>query len=139
MRTKIQEKRLLKLCDFLDKLPPKKFDFVREVSSVDENHKCGTVCCPIGWAPAVFPKLIKWNLAKLDMSDDLSGWFLDKSGGNESWSDAIIRLFGVPYFLFQPHWQTSADIRLQNLGSNATPKQVSKMFRRYLKLNPIIK
>ncbi len=139
MRTKLQEKRLLKLCDFLDKLPRSKFDFVREVTKTDEKHTCGTVCCAIGWAPAVFPRLIKWNPNKLNGSDDWIGWYLDKTGEIESWSNAITRLFGVPYELFLPNHQTSEEQKLDNCGYHATPKQVSKMLRRYLKLNPITK
>jgi len=45
----LHKRRLLKLARFLDKLSPKKFDL-----NIFSND-CGSVCCAIGWCPAVFP------------------------------------------------------------------------------------
>lgn len=64
-----QRKRLLKLADFLDQLPPQKFDFDSIAVEGEKPHKealkarkesCGTTACAIGWMPAVFPRLTRW-------------------------------------------------------------------------------
>lgn len=52
--------RLEKLCQFLDTLPGPKFDFTYYVSKRDARTGCGTVCCAIGWCPAVFPDEWRW-------------------------------------------------------------------------------
>ena len=55
--------RLLRLAKFLEKLPRRKFDFAELVADTEKRHgkDCGTVCCAVGWTPAVFPKLISWS------------------------------------------------------------------------------
>jgi hypothetical protein len=50
--------RLLRLAEFLEKLPPKKFYFGTWVK--EWKNECGTVCCAIGWCPVVFPEHFKW-------------------------------------------------------------------------------
>lgn len=58
---KVGNRRLLKLADFLEELPPEKFNFFEVVSSGEHNgHTCATVACAIGWTPKVFPRLVKW-------------------------------------------------------------------------------
>ena len=51
------------LADFLDTLPEEQFEFDAVVSEWDrtKDKPCGSVCCAIGWAPMVFPELIKWD------------------------------------------------------------------------------
>lgn len=51
--------RLLKLADFLETLPDEKFDFRKYVKK--DDGLCGTVCCAIGWCPAVFPNEWYWE------------------------------------------------------------------------------
>ena len=69
----IQRKRLLKLADFLEQLPPQKFDFGVIVTEGAKpmlealkarEESCGTVACAIGWMPAVFPRLTKWKRSR---------------------------------------------------------------------------
>lgn len=62
---KIGNCRLLKLADFLEELPPEKFNFFKVVSRGEHNgHTCATVACAIGWTPKVFPRLVKWHYLK---------------------------------------------------------------------------
>lgn len=130
MRTKIQEKRLLKLCDFLEKLPPKKFNFATTLS----EEECGTVGCAIGWTPMVFPRSIK-------VGDKMpSGEFTFKyaNGDTVHWTNIPDEFFRVPYELFSPFNQRfQKDEAGLCCGPSSTPKQVAKMLRRYTKLNPI--
>ena len=53
-------RRLNKLASFLDDLPRKKFYFGEVVRDGDVSAVCGTVCCAMGWAPKVFPRLVEW-------------------------------------------------------------------------------
>lgn len=54
----IHKERLLQLADFLETLPPERFDYG---TFGFESPKCGTVACAFGWAPGVFPDLISWT------------------------------------------------------------------------------
>lgn len=51
-------RRLLKLAKFLRKLPREKFDYSVLVKQTENG--CGTVCCAVGWMPAVDPRNWKW-------------------------------------------------------------------------------
>jgi hypothetical protein len=62
-------KRLLKLADFLDRMPREKFDFAQIVEQRGlpmrkalqaGKTRCGTVGCAIGWMPAAFPRGLRW-------------------------------------------------------------------------------
>lgn len=59
----MNKKRLLKLADFLEKLPRKLFDIgiIREGThtNLEEAMECGTKACAVGWCPTVFPRLCK--------------------------------------------------------------------------------
>ena len=54
----IYAERLLKIADFLEELPPEKFNFRDYVS--ESKNDCGTVCCAIGWLPKIFPEDFYW-------------------------------------------------------------------------------
>lgn len=61
--------RLLQLAEFLDKLPPRLFNFGilfrvgdREpLDAFEVGGGCGTAGCTIGWTPKVFPDLVEWD------------------------------------------------------------------------------
>lgn len=55
---KIQRKRFLRLADYLQRLPARKFNF----SIFAQQKTCGTVGCAMGWTPAVFPSLSEVSL-----------------------------------------------------------------------------
>lgn len=65
----VYRQRLLKLANFLDALPRKKFDLCSYVNTenVDDDVSvkknllnCGTTACAIGWCPTVFPRHFCW-------------------------------------------------------------------------------
>lgn len=130
-------KRMLKLCDFLDELPRTKFDF----SIVREERKCGTVGCAMGWTPTVFPRLVK---ADSYVAGDRRKMDVVMRNGN-SLADYIavaVELFGISEIeasaLFSPDealYSDNAPFKkvLPPLPWTATPKQVSKRLRRFLK------
>lgn len=114
--TKIHIKRLEKLAAFLDKLPRKKFDFSILVAERDEDG-CGTICCAIGWIPAVFPKLITWREMRTLTITKVT-WFLFGIFNGED-----------TYRLFFPRSSTN---RASALPPSATPKQVAREIRKFI-------
>lgn len=124
----VHVKRLEKLADFLDTLPRQKFDFgtfgKEEGKPFMEalaagKHRCGTVACAIGWTPAVFPRLMEWQ----------DGFPAMRESGETCFS-AAEELFGIDRdesrWLFNPGPSN-------NLDNDATPKQVAKHIRKFLK------
>lgn len=123
--------RLLKLADFLDKLPRKKFDYSTVVNGTDIPRKtldCGSMSCAIGWCPVVFPKLVRYD----------KGFFgknlVRPIGGPGDFMASSRALFGLGVEetsgLFQPRDQHL--IGEKNLPNAATPKQVAKLIRRFV-------
>lgn len=137
MRTKVQSRRLLKLIEFLEKLPRKKFDFATEVSECKTNgHTCATVACAIGWTPELWPRLVKWHFTDdwYGARKECSSFFL--RGEEVYFKDVARDLFGVNGWLFAPGEQNEVHSKLKDLSYGATPKQVAKMLRQYMTLVP---
>lgn len=57
--------RLLKLAEFLEKLPDHKLDMkiVCALRGSDKMnpYECKSAACAMGWTPAVFPRLLRWQ------------------------------------------------------------------------------
>jgi len=129
------KRRLLKLCEFLEQLPRKRFDF----SVVAKEHSCGTVGCAIGWTPAVFPRLVKWLPAKKGKEIDVM-----LTGGRRGhfYTTVAKSLFGINHYqaegLFTPYTYLRMGENfgdgIEGLPDKATPKQVAKRLRQFLKL-----
>lgn len=107
-------KRLEKLCAFLDKLPRKKFHF--------GHVRCGAVGCAIGWTPEALPRASK-TLPKP------SEWNFYRNGA---------KLFGMhqntALDLFAPSAQSGVHPSLRDLSDTTTPKKVSAMLRKFMRL-----
>lgn len=126
------KKRLLKLADFLDTVPRKKFDLTHWVgqSYVGKlSLSCGTTACALGWATTI-PAFRKLGLRMV-------GRVVGMKSGYPSSPDAAKEIFdlGATGFnrLFTP---TSANYPEDNvrgqLDPNATPKQVARNIRKYV-------
>jgi hypothetical protein len=57
----VNKKNFKILIDFLKELPINKFNIVDMVTDYDIDEDCGTVCCAVGWFPAIFPKRCQWQ------------------------------------------------------------------------------
>lgn len=135
------KKRILKLCDFLEQLPRKRFDF----GVVAEKQSCGTVGCAIGWTPEVFPRLVKWTPPTTKHGQM---GIAPKDGRRGRCYTTIARsLFGLTkkhaHDLFTPSAPVFIDLSgapdykyvvLGSLDFDATPKQVAKRLRKFLRL-----
>jgi hypothetical protein len=129
--------RLLKLADFLDTLPRKRFDFGCYVDTETWKGKpdlsCGTKACAMGWATTMpFFRRLGLRLNEdgiVCLKDDL-----DKPGNFFAEVDKIAgdKLFGltsVAYeFLFVPQGTSGVN----PLQVDATPKQVAKHIRKFV-------
>ncbi len=144
----INFKRLLKLADFLDKLPRSHFNFREIILEVPKTKEvaCGTVGCAIGWCPTVFPRLCKaFKPRGIMLYKDQS---IVRAIGHSiavpkrffggiygTHAVAAYHLFGIPpndaQSLFTPNMMSPADDGI--LSAEATPKQVAKRIRTYVK------
>jgi len=156
----MNKKRLLKLADFLDELPRKLFDFgtvayaekgLTPKQALKAGPKCGTVGCAMGWAPVVFPRLLKYvketDIDPTDQFADPTQIFIelrDKSAILDEWtqhdySTIASEIFDIPNddanALFTPDYTSfnSVPALETGLSDKATPKQVAKRIRRYVK------
>jgi hypothetical protein len=126
----MNKRRLLKLADFLETVPRKRFDFT---SWVGENWKgdrelsCGTTACALGWATTMpLFRGLGLRLAK-------SRWGPYVTLGNmrkdKSSMIAAERVFDISYgdaeYLFVPGFS--------KLGHSATPKMVARQIRQFVK------
>lgn len=77
MITKRGIERLRKLSRFLKTLPPDKFDIAKwvSVSDIQKHERCGTVCCAWGWAPKLWPGLVKWRFDASGRADVVYSYY----------------------------------------------------------------
>ena len=128
MRPSTSKNRLLKLADFLDNLPPKRFNYAYWVSNTNYEvptfNECGTVGCALGWATTI-PSFKKLGL-KMDTNEPfISGAYGLMAGAY---------LFGISFFeakyLFVPmQWLNVLPI---GPDFNTSPKEVANHIRRFV-------
>lgn len=126
------DRRLLKLADFLDALPPGRFHYNRWVGAGwqgAQDLSCGTTACALGWAAAM-PTFRRLGL-RLSWSDG----FGKVKGPNGSVDfNAAAEVFGISLqeavFLFCPRSQ------LGTYGwsprGDAAPQEVAAHLRRFV-------
>lgn len=130
-KIKIGNARLLKLCAFLDTLPPEKFHYrcVVKEARRHRKHICGTVCCAWGWTPRVFPKLVKWD----DDGTSEPIVRLRNACGDTFRGAGPAKLFYINYIdkfkIFAPG---CAEIGYSGLRENATNTEVAAHIRAFV-------
>lgn len=130
MKKKQKWTRILKLADFVEKIPPKKFDFRTYVGHDWRGAKdlsCGTTACALGWATAM-PLFRKLGLRLVKTKDIAERIKLGK-GHPESKSEELFGISGSTYYmLFIPSdWSEGC------LSHGATPKEWAKHARSIVK------
>lgn len=135
--------RLLKLADFLDKLPKNRFDYCTWVGDDWEGKKdlsCGTTACALGWATTI-PAFRKLGLRMIRYNSGAGGVCLKKQEHNiiDSYDDFVYslaagkKIFGLDDIEFE-YIFVPADYNFDKKpGNNATPKQVAKHIRKFVK------
>lgn len=118
---KTQEKRLLKLADFVESVSPKKFD----LETIGRREPCGTVCCAVGYMPVVFPRNFKYN--QYNNGYGLTHWLVVESKKNDlSDMSAAEDFFGL-------NWNESKYLFVsESYGSRKGPKTVAKRIRDFV-------
>lgn len=139
VKTSVSRARLLKLADFLEKLPRKRFDYGRWVG-VDWDGKpdlsCGTTACALGWATTI-PSFRRLGLRLRKLGGTVSVVELENDDGQEThWSAAAMNVFGLDaneaFYLFLPGFGL-AGMKYHSPRHDATAKQVAKHIRRFVK------
>ena len=138
------KKRLLKLVELLEKLPRKRFDYDHWVGS-DWKGKpdlsCGTTACAFGWATTI-PSFRKAGLhlqSGYDYTDVIfkgrrGFWAASEFFGlSEEEAENLFSPEGSAYYMIETPFETPSSYLKDAPGSDATPKQVAKHIRRFLK------
>lgn len=135
----MNKQRMLKLADFLDNLPAKKFGFSFFRDDDDDvaytpPEKCGAVGCAIGWMPTVFPRTCKdWVGSKTKNGYTLKpdDYFIQAAQilDIDSWSCL---------YLFSPR-KCVNNLKPRQLGDRATPKKVADRIRQFVEKYPTSK
>jgi hypothetical protein len=55
-----KQEKFAKIIEFLKGLKPEQFRYDDIVAEYDKSNNCGTVCCVLGWFPAIFPTNYSW-------------------------------------------------------------------------------
>lgn len=133
----VQTKRLLKLADFLQTLPRQKFDFAVVARERGKpmlealkagKTECGTVACALGWAPAVFPRHLKWERPYWSGETALEINFRNASSSYAQTFPVAERFFG----LTEDEAQRLFEPSVSPLGYRATSKRVAKAIRQFV-------
>ena len=129
--------KLLKLADFLESLTKKQFNFSQVVEKYDKATKGGTICCAIGWMPAVFPKEVQWNV-KFTNGEHMRMASVTDPDGQENYEVIAARVLGISadtvVSLFFPHQQVLVHKDLDRCGALASPQDVGRMLRQFVEL-----
>lgn len=127
-------KRLSKLVGFLKDLPEEKFYFGRVITEHENN--CGTVCCAIGWTPAIFPELVSWE----EDEDTVGRLVLNFNGLKTLAGFGYIasELFEMPEsvstFLFSQNSQNHIHPSLEDLPADCTPLALANILEDFIEM-----
>lgn len=142
MNKLVSKNRLLKLADFLEKLPPERFNYAHWVGldwKGDPNLSCGTTACALGWATTI-PSLQKAGLTLHQPREACGAGFVALCGEeppnylteNSISEMAAMRVFGLTSeeatFLFYPYTDMDGH---ESPNQDASAKVVAKHIRRF--------
>lgn len=123
--------RLVKMIEFLQTLPSKRFNF-NTIIDTDKRfikgmsqHDCGAVGCAIGWTPTVFPHMV-------EMRESVHGTTDVRLLSGGGFTSIAYKLFGLSSDYFTPHYPGEGSITMPNgkritpPGDTARPKTVAR-------------
>lgn len=129
----MNKERLLKLAEFLDELPPAKFDFCYVIGAWDHATQCGSVCCAMGWTPRVFPELVQWRRCPEQWYTHENAWTIS-SGGSIGYGYVAEKIFEIS--LAEAEDLFSPTNRLpwlpEGVPDDAAPSEVADSIRRFI-------
>lgn len=93
---------------------------------------CGTICCAVGWFPAIFDE-VEWQAPGTQYYQ-----LRIKNGIGMGYEDIASRILGtskgIARGLFMPDYQTKAHPELPLCGTEATPDEVADMLSQFIEL-----
>ncbi len=125
--------RLRTLAKFVRELPPEKFNFGLVVSEYDKISACGSICCAMGWTPAVFPDQISWGAD----ADGHQRLFVHALKAKVNYAIAAMELFGIPteaeaLSLFSANMPLpwfSTRVVISNIKWLNSPRRMDRLYR----------
>ena len=137
-------KRLLCLAEFLDALPPEKFDFAKWVGERWDGRRslCGTTACALGWATTMPEfRMLGLRVRKFRIGGFFHGVVCLKDNDNPigfrgDFDEAAEKVFGLDYEetheLFVPYPHLENPVR-GRLPANASAKEVAEHIRAFVR------
>jgi hypothetical protein len=121
------------LIAFLKNLDKSKFDINHIISQYDYKNQCGTVCCAIGWFPAIFPEECQWYESELFIhgkSKIFSKIAHDVLGIPERHADVLFSPFDI--VKSHDHCMKVSMPYITLCDYRSTPLEVAEMLERYV-------
>ena len=133
------KRRLLKLADFLDTVPPKRFDFRYWVGSTwkgKEDLSCGTTACALGWATTM-PIFRRLGLRLMRSATQDGSVVLQRNGEDLIASPELAAryVFGLDRSSFRRLFIPTSIFTVlssDQLPGDATAKQVARHIRTFV-------
>lgn len=128
-----------RLISFLETLDPDKFYLDSVVADWEETEDglCGTVCCALGWTPAIFPEEVKWVEKETSIGGKIIQLCHIKTGSRQ-YDMIAFHLFGidpgVALDLFAPGDLTEIHPLLGYQVASVKAKTFAKTLRKFLSL-----
>ena len=142
----VYKERLLKLANFLDKVPVERFNYRHWYGNGSHDDgcqdlSCGTTACALGWA-ATMPEFQALGFKVVGMRPGMptEDPVMASIGFNDTpWSSAQ-RLFGLSFceaeFLFQPDLVRLDKKSKNKLSGDASAQDVAQHIRKFVELWP---
>lgn len=130
----MHKERMLRMADFLEKLPQELFD-IRRYASITATRKtllnslrdgfshCGTNACACGWMPAIFPEFCYWG----ELGDI---YVIDDSIGNGIIDDKFTHPIDIAEAILEIDFITAQSLFLSTgPDDRTTPKELAEKIR----------
>lgn len=130
----MKKQKLLKLADFIEKLPPRKLDMGSLYGKLNgseklDPHRCKSVAGALGWASVLFPRELQFEPRYVGATE-AGGDVVLRSGKKYYDEMAAAKVFNIPVehaeWLFGP-----------GAPCYRTPKQVASAIRKYVKTGKV--
>ena len=130
----VSKRRLLKLADFLDRLPPKRFNYATWVGGDWDGRQdlsCGTTACALGWACTI-PAFRRLGLRLSSYGVPI----LLRGGTITHETAAAAFIFKIDQthasYLFCPDYHLFSERLPRSPGRRASPREVAAHIRRFV-------
>ncbi len=133
----VGNERLLRLADFLEKLPPERFDYsmgVGEDWGGKQDLSCGTTACALGWAAtmpefrALGMRISRYGVVTCE-NYEAEGFRASRHAANAVFGTSVD---DFDYLFFAASVKDDSDERGFSIEPNRDPKYVAEKIRRFV-------